>query len=416
MKKAFLIAVLIAVVSVHTAWSQIQADDAIAPEKWVIVLEDPRPERLQGWQRTGYRGGGNYRSALELKRFGKRLAKDHNLALQDQWLIESLGVYCLIVTFNDDKLKTIEALKKVKRVKWLQTSNDFELLSASLSTVSKLEDTIPKADRATLFPASLTGEGVTIAMVDSRVDITHPDLTDAITATSDFVILSDELLSATQAQLGEAHGTAIAGVIVARTNSKLGISGVAPKARLLAYRGCWEKGDGKTYCNTLSLARSLDAVARSKADILNLSLSGPKDILLDELINRIIANGTVVVAAFDPERVKKSRFPSERNGVLIVRAEMMDSQFSDVFTAPGARVVASPGSGYDFKKGHSIATAFTSGVLALRKQAEDAAVGGKVNWREFSEISNAVDLVGRQSSSNGRALLTNQYVVLPDRS
>lgn len=416
MNKIFLVVLLCLLSSLNPAWSQSELVDVTASDEWVVVLDDPRPKRLQGWQRTGYRGGSNYRGAVELKRFGGRLAKDYNLSLKDQWLIESMGVYCLIVTFNDDQNKTIEALEKLDDVQWVQPSNQFKLLSASSnSVVEPVSDLISETQRS-VIPSSMTGKGVTIAIIDSAVDRTHPDLVAAIESSEDFVVAGGEPISDDQLFNGEAHGTAIAGVMVAQ-DSKLGITGVAPQAKLLAYRGCWENAEGNTNCNTLSLARALDAVARSGADILNLSLSGPKDFLLDQLISRVIDNGTVVVAAFDPERVGQARFPSEKEGVLIVRAEMLDSQYDSVFTAPGARVVASPGNRYDFLKGHSIATAYTSGVLALRKQSQDKRLGKITNWREFSKISKATDLMRHlidDSPASSRALLTNRYVVVSD--
>ncbi len=400
------------VLSPSQVWAQADSSDAKVSEEWVVVLDDPRPKRLQGWQRTGYRGSSNYRNAVELKRFGGRLAKNYNLALKDQWLIESLGVYCLIVEFNDDESETIAALEKLDGVQWVQPSNEFKLLSASSESAGgvgnedlRIESTNP------IIPSSVNGDGVKIAIIDSAVDQTHPDIAPAIESSDDFVVSGTKTLN------GEAHGTAIAGVMVAQRDSKLGITGVAPSAKLLAYRGCWENTDGNTNCNTLSLARALDAVARSGADILNLSLSGPKDLLLDQLVSRVIDNGTLIVAAFDPERAGQSRFPSSKEGVLIVRAEKLDSQYQDIFTAPGARVVASPGNRYNFMKGHSVATAYTSGLLALRKQSQDIDLISKFHLTELSKINKATDLVHQiidESPQTSRTLLTNRYLVVSE--
>jgi len=401
MKKIFFAVVIYAVFGLNQVWAENSEPNETAnkttksavPEEWVVVLDDPRPKRLQGWQRTGYRGGNNYRSAVELKRFGGRLAKDYNLALKDQWLIESLG-----------------------GVQWIQPSNEFRLLSSAGGVAEPLNSKLMGES----LDSSITGEGVTIAIIDSAVDRTHSDLAPAVELSQDFVVAGASADSSNQLLNGEAHGTAIAGVMIAQRDSKAGIAGVAPKAKLLAYRGCWENSDGNTNCNTLSLARALDAVARSGADILNLSLSGPKDLLLDQLLDRVIANGAVVVAAFDPQRVGQTRFPSKKDGVLIVRAEKLDSQFQDIFTAPGARVVASPGNNYGFMKGHSIATAYTSGVLALHKQFRDSIVGQRgasqpIDWRELSKNNKATDLMQQlidESPQTSRNLLTNRYAVV----
>lgn len=329
-------------------------------QEWVVVLDDPRPARLQGWQASNYSGGSNYNSSLEFRRFAERVAKQYNFKLKKEWFIESLAVYCLIVEFNDDQEDTLSALKKNKRVQWVQPSNDFGVLNSPVGDVKPASSEVASVSG---IPSWINGKGVKITIIDSAVDREHQDLAPAVKKVKDFVISDDKSdLS------GEAHGTAIAGVLVAQP-SKVGLAGVAPGARLTAFRGCWEEGDD-TRCNTLSLARALDAVVSNQSAILNLSLSGPRDRLLDRLVEKVVANGTLIVAAFDPQRANTNRFPTRRDGVLIVRAETMDSEHKNEFTAPGARLVASPGNRYDFISGHSIATAYTSGVLALIAQVQ----------------------------------------------
>jgi len=364
--------------------SQAASPDTInIDSEWVVVFTDPRPARLRGWRTTGYSTqSGEYDSVLNLKRFGNKMASKYNMELRDQWLIQSLGVYCLVVRFNGDQQHTITELKKNKRLQWIQPSNEFKLLAAASSFSNTLAFETP-------IPKGIDGTGAVIAIIDSAVDKSHQDLAKAITKSDDFVV------AGTQVQGGEMHGTAIAGVMVAHRDTKLGVAGVAPAAALEAYRGCWESSaNNETHCNTLSLARALDAVSKSKADILNLSLSGPKDDLLDRLIQRIIDQGKMVVAAFDPTRPNIPRFPSQREGVLIVRAQDLDSMYADVFTAPGSRVVVSPGNRYDFMQGHSVAAAYVSGILALKKQVLDRRGESlRSDWRKISKLNAAKDLV-----------------------
>ncbi len=347
-----------------------QSRPPLLGQQWVVVLEDPRPARLQGWRSNNYgKGNASYSNALELRRFGKRVAKRYNLDLKDQWLIESLNVYCLIVSFNGDAEQTIKQLNQDQKVQWVQPSNEFELLSNNKNQTSFALP--PSRDEQLVgISESINGHGITIAMIDSAVDLDHPDLRTSIGLSENF-IQERGIVSANTTQSardGEAHGTAIAGVIVTKPDTQLGMAGVAPMATLNAYRGCWERSGGHAACNTLSLARALDAVSKSNADVLNLSLSGPQDLLLDRLISRIVDQGTVVVAAFDPTRSASQRFPSPQKGVLVVRAENLDKHHHAILAAPGARIVARPGNSYDYMQGHSVATAYASGVLALYKQ------------------------------------------------
>ncbi len=387
----FLIGLLPILASSQGVEANSNAPSLVKTEEWVLVLEDPRPARLQGWARGAYGNtGGDYRGSLELTRFGKKVAAKYDLDLRDQWFIPTLGVYCLVVRFNNNQDETISQLNKDKSVQWLQPSNEFELLSAKSQTHrSDVSDTNKRGTEAQRRTAD--GSGVAIGIIDSAVDDSHQDLMGVINQAGDYVA------SAKKTGSGESHGTAIAGVIIGNRDTKLGVAGVAPAATLYAYRGCWEaKETDKTNCNTLSLARALDAVARSKVDILNLSLSGPKDALLDRLLARVIEGGTLVVTAFDPDRQSAQRFPTEREGVIVVRAQGLDEAHTAFFTAPGARVVPVPGNRYDFMRGHSVATAYTTGLLALRKQRLDSSrvsKRDKVDWRNISSSSLARDLM-----------------------
>jgi len=354
--KLILILGLIASASLH-------ADTIQSDSEWVVVLDNPRPERLQGWQRDEYTSGGSYSGALDLKRVARRVANRHDLLVKAEWFIESLNVYCLIAAFKGDEQKTLGDLRASKKVKWVQASNSFE--STLMPKTNSLETGLFNPPELRL-PTSINGKGAVVTLIDSAVDTTHPDISNNVLENIDFVNQKNNFSN------GEAHGTAIASIIFADQESDLGVTGIASGAKLKAYRGCWEANNdsdlSKANCNTLTLARALDAVARSKSDILNLSLSGPKDRLLDTLIEQIIYNGTQVVTAFDPSRSAENRFPSE--STIIVKANSLDQQSGHLLSAPGTKVVASPGGRADFMQGHSVAAAYVSGVLALCSQIE----------------------------------------------
>ena len=334
--------------------------------EWVVVLEDPRPARLQGWQRNDYGSGNQYDHTLALKRVGKKLAKKHALSVSDEWFIGSLGVYCLIVRMDREQKATMDALNADKLVKWVQPSNRFYLLQSPDSKNSNSAFLNPPELR---LPQNINGHGTVVALIDSAVDDEHPDIIKGIEKNIDFVDADGKR------SRGEEHGTAIASIIVGDRESELGVTGIASGAKLNVFRGCWETSDDAgalgPNCSTLSLALALDAVAKSNSDILNLSLSGPKDKMLDELITKVIAGGTRVVTAFDPNRRADDRFPSTKPGLVTVQAGSLAGSDPDVLSAPGSRVVASPGRRANLMHGHSIATAYTTGVLALCVQIEN---------------------------------------------
>lgn len=362
--------------------SRIQKSES---DEWVVVLKDPRPARLSGFNVRGYTAK-HYSNSLELKRFGKRVAKEYDLRLKKAWFIDSLKVYCIIVEVDPNKKNVLSTLEQDERVDWVQRSNRFELLK---STSKDAPSSV--AEVATLFD-QMDGLGVRIALIDSAVSRQHPELLGSISVNRDLVIGGEPSNA-----IGERHGTAMAGILVASPQTGLGIRGVAPAAQVLAYRGCWENDSGGTQCNTLSLARALDDVIKAAPSILNLSLSGPRDRLLDSLINKLVAKNVFIVAAFDPSRTNNNRFPARRNGVLIVRAEHMHQGFQNEFTAPGRRIVVSPDTNYQSMNGHSVATAYTSGVLALMAQ---------ISLSEPSvDLNDLVDAQGRPNVSNIDQLL-----------
>ncbi len=358
-------------------------------DEWVVVLKDPRPKRLQGFQVKGY--SGHYSNSLELKRFGKRIAKEYSLSLQKAWFIESLKVYCLIVKLDKDQAQTLQALGSDERVNWVQRSNNFELLKSTSNSPSDPFSNIAQIDYAS-DALQLDGAGVKIALVDSAVASDHPGLAKSITLNRDLVV------GATSGQSqGEHHGTAMAGIMVGVPDNQVAQTGVAPAAEVLAYRGCWEVSNDDTRCNTLSLARALDGVIKAKPAILNLSLSGPRDRLLDGLINVLVEQGVFIVAAFDPKRTNDERFPTRRDGVLIVRAEHMHTDYKGEFTAPGKRIVLSPTADFETMSGHSVATAYTSGLLALMVQA--------IENNESISFTDMLDAKGNLKPENAQQLI-----------
>jgi subtilisin family serine protease len=108
----------------------------------------------------------------------------------------------------------------------------------------------------------------------------------------------------------------------------------------------------------------------SPPDILNLSLNGPYDPLLERLIQKAIDAGVVVVAAGPVDPESQNSFPSNMRQVIGVGVTPTDASI-DIASgiklfAPGNRIlVAVPTNQYDFRSGSSLAAAEVSGVIAL---------------------------------------------------
>jgi len=288
-----------------------------------------------------------------------QLASDHGLALGSSWVMVSLQVDCFLMTVPREQspAEVIKALAHEPRVAWAQPVHAFHTLGHN-DPLFRLQPAATEWHLAELH-ALTTGQGVSIAQADSGVELTHPDLDGQVSLAKNFVDGSD--------YAAEEHGTAVAGVIVARADNGVGIVGVAPGARLMALRACEQAGTAEASCDSFSLAKSLQFALNQHADVINLSLTGPDDELLGRLLDAALRQGVTVVAAADA-RAEAGGFPASHPGAIAVVQEGENGAFVGV-AAPGQEVPTTlPGGRWGLASGSSIAAAHVSGMVALIRQ------------------------------------------------
>ncbi|WHY77457.1 S8 family serine peptidase [Neobacillus sp. WH10] len=138
----------------------------------------------------------------------------------------------------------------------------------------------------------LTGKGVTVGVIDTGVDYTHPDLKRNYAGGHDLVDNDRDPMETLAQGKATIHGTHVAGIIAA--NGK--IKGVAPEAKIVAYRALGPGGGGTTE----QVLAAIDQAIKDKVDIVNLSLgndiNGP-DLPISLALNRAVDKGIVAVAA-----------------------------------------------------------------------------------------------------------------------
>jgi len=137
------------------------------------------------------------------------------------------------------------------------------------------------------------GAGVVVAVVDSGVDDDHPELAGRLHPMGyDFVDLDNDPSPADNSEF-EMHGTAVAGVIAAEEND-IGITGVAPEARILAIRSCEDRT-----CSNFDVAIGIHYAVDEGADIINLSLGRvtSEDPVMEEAIAYARSGDVLVVTA-----------------------------------------------------------------------------------------------------------------------
>lgn len=331
----------------------------------VAVANKPDPQLGAGATPRGYGGLPDYAGGQRAVALAQRLSGDYGLRELSAWVIEPLRLRCMVYALpaDADRDQLLQRLQQDKRVRIAQPLQEFETFTAPAANVYndpylQLQHNF-SAIAAADAQRSSRGDGVRIALIDTGLDVAHPELAGRIAQQRDFV--------SGAAMPAERHGTEVAGVISALANNNLGIVGIAPAAQLLAYRACWTlPGAGAgARCNSFTLALALAAALSSDARIINLSLGGPADPLLQELLGHAIARGTVVVGAVPPNR-DLGGFPLGVPGVIAVASSEDVPPDAPVLRAPGRDILTlEPGGRFDYASGSSLATAQVSAALAL---------------------------------------------------
>ncbi|HEY2145083.1 MAG TPA: S8 family serine peptidase [Steroidobacteraceae bacterium] len=311
----------------------------------------------------GYEAAIEYGPTSQAREAMRAVAKEYGLREVNAWPIKALNMHCAVLEIpaDADRDTLLGALSKDKRVKLTQPLQTFATRTSGYNDpYLELQRGFRQMDVAGAHSLS-RGEGVKVAIIDTGADILHPDLRNSIAAAENFVDSNDAQFRR------DRHGTEMAGVIAAVANNGEGIVGVAPNARLYILKACWQaQADADAArCNSFTLARALAAAFDVHAQVINLSLAGPDDPLLGELIHEGQRRGVLFVgAAADAASAQNGLL--HRAGVIEVAGSETRSSVSTVLYAPGREILTLlPGGHYDFASGASIATAQVSGVIAL---------------------------------------------------
>lgn len=347
-------------------------------DRYIVIAVANQPGRLSnraGSTLLGYSGPPRYVVGGRAAAMVSALARDYSLREAASWPIPQLSLHCVVleVAPGASRDAVLARLARDERVQLAQPLQEFEVLGGEAAPPGggvRYNDPYVKlqhgfagtgAPRAHL---SSLGAGVQVAVVDTGADTAHPDLLGRVQAAHNFV--DGDAAAFNQ----DRHGTEVAGVIAAVGNNAEGIVGMAPGARLSLFKACWypAKPEAGARCNSFTLAKALAAVIDSNAQVVNLSLGGPADGLLDRLLGQLLKQGRAVVAALPPDG-RRGGFPTGTPGVIAVGVDSAQAEAPvppDVIAAPGRDVLTlRPGGRYDFAQGSSIAAAHVSGAMAL---------------------------------------------------
>ncbi|MFD4637553.1 S8 family peptidase [Lentzea sp. NPDC058436] len=253
---------------------------------------------------------------------------------------------------------------------------------------ANLDRSVAQINAPAAYAAGFTGKGVTVAVLDTGVDNTHPDLQDREIGERNFTSSPDNV-----DRYG--HGTHVAS-IVAGTGAKSGgkYRGVAPDASILDVKVLGDNGSGQDS----GIIAGMEWAIEQGAQIINMSLGGydtPAVEPLEEAVNRLSAEkGTlfVIAAGNSGPNARTVGSPGSADAALTVGAVDHDDKIADFssrgptqagtlkpdLTAPGVGIVAALHSagrigppvaeGYTSLDGTSMATPHVAGAAALLRQ------------------------------------------------
>jgi len=234
---------------------------------------------------------------------------------------------------------------------------------------------------------------VRIAILDTGIDSSHPDLAAKIVAKKDFT-------GSSTARPANSHGTHVAGIAAAITGNRVGVAGLGYGSALMDVKVLGDDGTG--YYS--SIAHGIIWATHNGADVINLSLGGSSpSSTLRQAVDYAWKHGAVVVAAAGNDGSKSAFYPAYYGNCIAVAATDASDKLSswsnrgswvDV-AAPGTAYSTKPNGQYGYMGGTSMACSYVTGLAGLVSSvASDTNRNGRLNDEVRSRIEGGSDDVG----------------------
>ena len=242
------------------------------------------------------------------------------------------------------------------------------IYTAGAPAVSPLNEALSPRG-AINFPADTDEMALRIGMIDSRVDTSHPALVKSRIESRSFAPKG--------AEMPDFHGTAIASIIAGDSDQ---YRGLAPKTELYSAAVFEKHSERGEIASTVSLVMALDWLMSSEVDVVNISLAGPPNRLLQAALNKAAEKNVLILAAAgNGGPVAKPMFPAAYDSVVAVTAVDSNGQVFRLanrgkyldLAAPGVSLLhAEAGGGYVASSGTSFAVPFAATAAARIRQLQ----------------------------------------------
>ncbi|WP_139892164.1 S8 family serine peptidase [Bacillus sp. D386] len=273
------------------------------------------------------------------------------------------GNYSLVsVVKNTDLSSIAKRLSKHKSVQLVEPNILYKTAYTPKDKHYKKQWHLPKINMPKAWDKSKGSSSIIVAVIDNGMQTNHPDLKGKITKQKNIVRNNSTITSA-------AHGTHVAGIIAATQNT-IGISGVAPKVKIMPV----QVFNGQ-YADAYSIGDGIIYAVNNGARVLNLSFgSYSYSSYVDSAVAYAHSKGAIIIAAAGNDSTSYTSYPAALNHVLAVSStnkKDSDSYFSNFgnyinYSAPGEDIYSTVnGSSYEYMDGTSMAAPLVSGVAAL---------------------------------------------------
>ena len=263
----------------------------------------------------------------------------------------------------------VRALSFNDKIKYIQPDTCEQFVTASFNDVEPSDEVIPwGVDRidADLAWQYSTGEKVRVAVIDTGIDIDHPDLQANIHGGINTIYPDQGYTDPDDFDDDHGHGTFVAGIIAADDNN-IGVIGVAPDAWLYGVKVLNSQGSG--YIS--DIIEGIEWCIDKDMQVINMSFGGSVDYpALHDACDAAWDHGCILVASEGPSG--GTWYPAAYSSVIAVAAtdrnDVQPYQYGNELelVAPGEGILSTvPGGGYAVMSGTSLGCPHVSGTAAL---------------------------------------------------
>jgi thermitase len=315
--------------------------------------------------------------------------------------IPGIGVQVVKVPKGQEKAK-VNAYSSNPRVAYAEPDYAVQALGTPNDPYFSLQRNMAKVQAPEAWDVTAGSPDVTIAILDTGVDLDHPDLASKIVANINFS-------SSPTVDDVHGHGTHVAGIAAAVTNNGLGVAGLGYGATIMNIKVLGDDGQG--YWS--GVAQGIVWAADKGADVINMSLGGSSgSSTVESAINYAWGKGVVVVAAAGNNGSTSPCYPAYYGNCMAVAAtDSLDSlapwsnrgDWVDL-AAPGVSIYSTLKDGaYGYKSGTSMASPLVGGLAALVfTVVTDSNGNGRLNDEVRTRIEATCDDIGVTGIGAGR--------------